>query len=655
MEPKPDFSGWASKADLRCSDGRTIREGAFKHQDGVKVPLVWQHGHKDNANVLGYAILEHRQGGTYTYGYFNNTENGRLAKEQVEHGDIDLLSVHANKLLERGTDVLHGEIKEVSLVLAGANPGAFIDQVYLQHGESIDPVDDEVIIYTGLHFQHADEEGDTVAVETQNTETKTEDNSSDKTIGEIIEGMTGEQKEVLYYMVGTAAEDDSDDDDDAAASEAKAKADALQHGEILSTIQEGFTDMTRNLFETNGSDSTITTGRVLNHAATTEIFTDAIKNGSMKDSFLEHAATYGIDNIDYLFPDAKTLQNSPELLSRRTEWVASLIAGTRHSPFSRIKTVVADITADEARAKGYVKGTKKKEEIVKLLKRVTTPTTIYKKQKLDRDDVIDITDLDVIAWLKAEMRLMLDEELARAILIGDGREVDDDDKIDEDHIRPIAKDDEMYTHVVTIPANTTGHGIVEAVLRSRTHYRGTGTPTFYTTDEVLTDLILLTDKMDRRLYDTEAALAAAMRVDKIVTVEPMNDTPEYVGIVVNVADYTVGADKGGAISMFDDFDIDYNQQKYLIETRVSGALTKPKSAIAIKRGASSVVTPETPLYDDVAREISIPTQAGVEYRIDNVPVTGDIVISETTEVQALAKPGYSFPANTTVEWTFIYE
>jgi hypothetical protein len=417
--------------------------------------------------------------------------------------------------------------------------------------------------------------------------------------------------------------------------------------------------MRHNLFEQAGLTGDASTGSgqaTLSHSQLDTIMTEAKRDGSLKEAILAHAQEYGIIDIDLLFPDAKALQNTPELLKRRTEWVATVLEGTRHSPFSRIKTLVADITAEEARAKGYVKGNMKKDEVIKLLKRVTTPTTVYKKQKLDRDDIIDIVDLDVVAWLKAEMRLMLDEEIARAILIGDGREVDDEDKIDEDHIRPIAFDHDMYSHIVTLAAESSANDIVEGILYARRNYKGSGNPVLFTTDEILTDLILQKDKVGRRLYETQESLAAALRVSRIVTVEVMEDTPEILGIIVNLQDYTVGADAGGRIGMFDDFDIDYNQYKYLIESRISGALTKPKSALVIKKNLGTVVTPTQPTYVPATHVITIPAQTGVKYYIDNVEQTAGALpaITESTEVEARPATGYSFPHGIDTDWFYAY-
>jgi hypothetical protein len=571
-----DFSGYATKAGLKCSDGRTIMPDAFKHMDGVTVPLVWQHSHSEPGNVLGHALLENRADGVYAYGFFNDTVSGKSSRTLVQHKDITQLSIYANKLVERGKSVFHGSIREVSLVLSGANPGALIDNVNLAHSDGeIEILEDEAIIYTGLPLEHED-------LPDKEDEMVHEDSSGEETIQDVYDSFTPKQKDVVHFMIGAALEgvgasaEHSDDD----------------KTEDTVTHEEG-TEMTHNVFEQNGGVPT-TARPTLTHAQLQEIVEDAKKMGSFKESFLSHAVTYGIENIDLLFPDARTIQNSPEFVSRRMEWVSGVINGTRHSPFSRIKSQSADITHDEARAKGYVKATLKKEEWFGLTERVTTPQTIYKKQKLDRDDIIDITDLDVVAWLKAEMRVMLDEELARAVLIGDGRDVADPDKIKETYIRPIATDDEFYTHQTVVNRSVVGDALVDSILLQREYYRGAGNPTMYTTERYLTELLVLKDTTGRRLYSTEAELASALRVSRIVTVPVMEDAEvvdiadgttvcDLLCILVNLSDYTLGADKGGAIAMFDDFDIDYNQYKYLIETRVSGALTKFKSAQVIAR------------------------------------------------------------------------
>ena len=566
-----DFSGWATKANLKCSDGRTIMKDAFKHNDGATVPLVWNHQHNDPNEVLGHALLENRDEGVYAYCKFNDTETGKTAKLLVQHGDVVALSIYANQLKQNMGHVIHGNIREVSLVLAGANPGAFIDSVMV-HGEESD---EEAFIYTGepLELAHADFSGGTTENKEEKEEPKmAEENKkeSEKTINDVFETFTDEQKEVVYAIAGKIAEMAGETNNETKESEG------------------GNNEMKQNVFDQDEKNK----DNVLSHDAMNTIISDAKRYGSLKESFLAHAGTYGIDNIDYLFPDAKTLNNTPEFIKRDTGWVSTVMNGVHHSPFSRIKSVFADITEDDARAKGYIKGKLKKEEVFSLLKRTTTPTTIYKKQKLDRDDVIDITDFDVVAWLKSEMRMMLDEEIARAILVGDGRLSSSDDKINEQNIRPIYNDAELYTiqAKVSVPSAATeddkARAIIKEAVKARKDYKGSGNPTLFTTEDFLTDALLLEDTMGHRLYKTVDEVASAMRVSNIVTVPVMagiktTDNADLIGVIVNLSDYNVGADKGGAVNMFDDFDIDYNQQKYLIETRCSGALVKPKSAIAI--------------------------------------------------------------------------
>lgn len=655
---KADFSGYATKNDLLCTDGRTIKGGAFQHQDQKRVPLVWQHQHNEPGNVLGHAILEDRRDGVYAYGFFNSSPSAAEARELIRHGDINALSIHANGLKQQGKNVLHGNIREVSLVLAGANPGAFIDNINITHGDTTVELDDEAVIYTGLEIDtendldHADNEASSENTKPNTSgDTVAENTNSEKTVKDVFDSMTEEQKNVVYYMIGQALEnpevktegDDNETDDEA--KHANFDPDTLTHA-----IEEGFQNMT-NVFEQNASAGNTQT---LSHAQVQAIVNDAQEVGSFKKAFLAHADNYGFENIDVLFPDAKTLANSPEMLARRTEWVSTVLNGTKHSPFSRIKSVVADITADDARARGYVTGNLKKDEIVKLLKRTTNPTTIYKKQKLDRDDIIDITDLDVIAWLKAEMRLMLDEELARAILIGDGRDASSDDKIDEERIRPIASDDEMYAHRVTLAGPESTEEIIELLIRARANYRGSGQPVLFTTLPFLTDMLLVKDKVGRRLYDSLDALSSALMVSKIETVEVMEQHPEVVGIFVNLSDYTIGSTRGGEVSMFDDFDIDYNQQKYLIETRVSGALTKPKSAVVVRRPEGEPVTPVSPSFDGSTNTITFPRKDGVVYQIDGLPVTGTKTITKNTDVTAVPAEGYSFTSGSTTHWNFVY-
>ena len=567
METNFDFCGWATRNDLKCSDGRVIRKDAFKHNDGQKVPLVWNHQHNSQDEVLGHAILENREEGVYAYCSFNDSDSGKTAKILVQHGDIDALSIYANQLQQQGPNVMHGNIREVSLVLAGANPGAFIESV-LKHDEESD---EECIIYTGenIDLAHADKEP-------EKKEDEKVDNKEDKTIGEVFETLTEEQKTAVYAMLGQA----------------------LKHGDEKEDPETNNNDeedntMKHNLFD----DETKKDENVLSHDAMETIIADGKRYGSLKESFLAHAQEYGIENIDYLFPESKSLNTPPDFIKREMGWVQKVMSGTHHTPFSRIKSMFADITEDDARAKGYIKGKLKKEEVFSLLKRTTTPTTIYKKQKLDRDDVIDITDFDVVAWLKSEMRMMLDEEIARAILVGDGRLASSDDKINESNIRPIWKDEDLYNIKSTIEvdaaatADQKAKAFIRACIKSRKNYKGSGDPTLYTTEDVVTDCLLLEDMNGRIIYDTMEKLRTALRVKEIVTVPVMegltrtndeSETLNLMGIIVNLTDYNVGADKGGAINMFDDFDIDYNQQKYLIETRCSGALIKPFSAISLE-------------------------------------------------------------------------
>ena len=574
---KYDFSGWATKNNIKCSDGRTILRDAFKHNDGQTVPLVWNHQHNESANVLGHAVLENREEGVYAYCTFNDTEAGKNAKLLVEHGDVTALSIYANQLKQNGSNVMHGTIREVSLVLAGANPGAFIDSI-IRHGEFCE---DEAVIYTGenLSLEHADQkpsDKEDKAGEDDKGDGKVEGNK-EKTIKDVVDSMSEEQKNVLYALVGQALE---------------GKEMAQSAIEENNNIEDGGEqEMKHNVFEGKETDNK----DVLSHDAMETIFKDAKRYGSLKESFLAHADQYGIKDIEWLFPDAKNVNMPPDFIKRDDSYVQKVMRGVHHVPFSRIKSMHADITADQARAKGYIKGKLKKEEVFTLLKRTTTPTTIYKKQKLDRDDVVDITDFDVVAWLKMEMRMMLDEEIARAILVGDGRLSSDDDKINEMCIRPIATDADLYCvkAPVTVASAATEEEIAKAfirtVIKSRKEYKGSGSPTLFTTEDVLTNCLLLEDKNGRIIYDTVEKLATALRVKEIVTVEVMEGAKTKVesqekplmALMVNLVDYYVGADKGGAVNMFDDFDIDYNQQKYLMETRCSGALVKPYSAIAV--------------------------------------------------------------------------
>lgn len=606
---KYDFSGYATRNNVKCSDGRVIMRDAFKDNDHKNVPLVWQHDHMSPDNVLGHAMLENREDGVYAYGCFNDTPSGLNAKELVKNGDVRALSIYANKLKQNGANVIHGAIREVSLVLAGANPGAYIDTVMV-HSDGDEETEDAEICFnlnTNPILYHSDEEddknddvddkADDVISHTDKSDEKEKDmanntGSDDKTVQDVIDSMTEEQKNVLYTLVGMAADGSFDD--------------------------EGDDDMKHNAFEDDDE--------YMAHSVDfSEIIRDAKRCGSLREAVIEHGledvnyedylehgtATYGIDQIDTLFPDFKNINSTPEWVSRNMDWVASVMNGVSHTPFSRIKSVFANITADEARARGYTKGKKKLEEVFTLLKRTTTPQTIYKKQKLDRDDVIDITDFDVVAWLKGEMRMMLDEEIARAILIGDGRSDSSDDRIFPTNIRPIWKDDAFYT--IRAQVDTKGmtteeaktEAVIKAIIRARKNYKGSGNPVFYTTEDVLTDMLLLENQIGDVKYKTKQELANRLRVSDIVTVEVMegqtrkgetskgdvtasaNKDLNLVGLIVNLKDYNVGADQGGAVSMFDDFDIDYNQQKYLIETRCSGALIKPYAAISVETFDSS--------------------------------------------------------------------
>ena len=728
-----DFSGWATRNNLKCSDGRTIRRNAFADNDGQIVPLVWNHQHNEPTNVLGHALLENRPDGVYTYCKFNNTPSAMHAKEAVRNGDITSLSIFANRLKQRGGDVLHGAIREVSLVYTPANPGAYIEMSNIAHGyNGMDDMDDgEATIYTGYRFRISDslyhsDDGDDYDEEEQmangdmtvqdvfdtftpeqkkvayfliaqavngdyeddeeyddeeyDDEEMSHADDGDLTVAEVYESLSPLQKKVLHYLIQKAVEesgsmqhsydedeiyddeyyddedeyyddeeeyDDDDEeyyddevyDEDEIYDEVAHSGDydeyyddedeyyddddeeyyydddeeyyddddiydddyayevgyeyGLEHGDDY-----GETFMKQNAFDMYGDYEDM--GNTLTHSEEAAIIEDGERLGSLRDSFLAHADEYGIDNIEYLFPDARSIEDRPDFIQRDTGWVQKVMSGTRHTPFSRIKSIHADITENEARAKGYIKGKLKKDEVFKLLKRTTDPQTIYKRQKLDRDDIVDITDFDVVAWLKTEMRQMLDEELARAILVGDGRTAYDEDKISDLHIRPIWTDSELYTINVLLTMTASDDDdskakkFIRAAIKARKNYKGSGTPSLYTTEDMLTNMLLLEDGIGHALYADEAALARKLRVKEIVTVPVMENLSREVdnvnrtldGIIVNLQDYNVGADKGGAINMFDDFDIDYNQQKYLIETRCSGALVKPLSAIAIEHTVS---------------------------------------------------------------------
>ena len=583
-----DFSGWATRFNLKCSDGRTITDSAFRDQDGATIPLVWQHQHESPSTVLGHCTLEYRpKEGMYAYGYFNGSEMGQLGKELVSNGDITALSIYANKLKQRGGDVLHGVIREVSLVLAGANPGASIEMPSLEHTD--DETETEAYIYNddnSVFLMHADN------AEEAEDDDEGEDMSEDMTLEEVFDTLTDEQKEAVYFMIGQAVEDATEEANEGYDEDEYDDGGYEDEGDYDEDVyDEEEDDVKHNVFD----EDEYYTGDVLSHDDIMGIIDDGKRLGSLKDSVLEHAEDYGIDGIEWLFPEDHNLDNQPQWIKRDTGWVSTVMNGVSHTPFSRVRSRFANITEDEARAKGYLKGNRKKEEVFSLLKRSTTPQTIYKKQKLDRDDVIDITDFDVVAWIKGEMRMMLDEEIARAILIGDGRLISDEDKIHEEHIRPIVNDADLFTiKAAVVTANnaddaTKAKAFIRAAIKARKNYKGSGTPTLFTTEDMLTEMLLLEDNMGRPLYASESALATKLRVSSIVPVEVMENfsvqgVDPLMGIIVNLKDYTVGADKGGAINMFDDFDIDYNQQKYLIETRCSGALTVPYSAIVLTDG-----------------------------------------------------------------------
>jgi HK97 family phage prohead protease len=563
-----DFSGWATKNDIRCSDGRTIRHNAFADNDGDIVPLVWQHGHGTPDNVLGHVQLENRDQGVYAYGFFNDTPAATHSKELLKHGDVDSLSIYANNLTQSGGDVKHGNIVEVSLVLSGANPGAKIENIAIAHGDGSYEATDEAYIMSGSHISHTSENNNS--------------SSGEKTVQDVVDSMTDEQKDVLMFLVGKAAEEGIPSD------ESDTEGDPMSH---------------TNIFET---DNTIDESDVLYHSTIDTAFKDAVrtKANSLREVFmavaeengLSHAdiahaeKTYGITNIDLLFPDARNLDTPPTFIDRDQGWVKPVLRGTHHTPFTRIKSMQADITADEARAKGYITGSRKKEEVFKLLKRTTSPTTIYKLQKFDRDDLLDITDFDTIAWVKGEMRSKLDEELARAILLGDGRSNSDPDKINEENIRPILKEDDLYCLKKDLPASVTPDTIVDELIRAQDDLEGTGSPTLFCAKSFITDLLLQKDKMGHYLYPTKQALADRLGVSAIIDVPQMkglkDGNKDVLAIIVNLSDYNVGTDKGGEVTMFDDFDIDFNQYKYLLETRVSGALTKVKSALVVKKLAA---------------------------------------------------------------------
>lgn len=589
-----DFSGWATRSNIKCSDGRTIMKDAFKQNDGQKVPLVWNHQHDDPSEVLGHALLENRNDGVYAYCKFNNTESGQNAKALVQNGDVDKLSIYANKLKTVTNNVIHGCIREVSLVLAGANPGAYIDSVIV-HGEGSD-IEEEGVIYTNENIdiiEHSDKSNSKDdGADSQNNKKeenvkmdekeKQEEKKDEKTVQEVFDTLNEEQKNAVYAIVGQAVED--------------AKKENSSEDEENNDEEGDSEDMKHNVFDKDDNQEVLMHSEMINEAVR-----DAKKYGSMKESFLAHAEANNMENYEILFPDATELYKEPRVIEEDRSWVAKVMNKVKHTPFSRVKTTFGRMSETEARAKGYIKGNLKTDIKMSFLNRVTTPTTVYIKNDIDRDDVIDITDFDIVAWQKREMRKNLDKELALAMLLGDGRNVSDPNKINEQNIRPVIKDNEMYTIQYTVtdgvdynnPKNSHSEndsvtkGVIRAAIKSRKEYKGSGRPTFYTTEDLLTDMLLIEDQNGRLIYDSVQKLCTALRVDEIVTIPEMEGEAykDIYGIIVNMNDYTAGADKGGSVNMFDDFDIDYNQMKYLMETRMSGALTVPYSAIVLKKEA----------------------------------------------------------------------
>lgn len=682
-----DFSGYATRADIRCSDGRTITVDAFKHQDKIEVPLVWQHNHDDPKNVLGKAFLEHRGSdhpdgpGIYCYGFFNDSENGQATKALVVHKDVKALSIYANGLVEKAKSVLHGAIREVSVVLSGANPGAFIDNIRLAHSDGdVETLEDQAIIYTGLEIEHtAEDDSDSVSHAEGD-----EPGASEETMRDIYSAMSTKEKEVVHYMIGAALEqaetgsNDADDDngvshsnlDDESEDNGEGDGDNADDTDDTDNTDEGDlahmegNEMPRNQFDQNGTMTAdgIDTSKRMSHDALEKIVAAAKRpGGSFKDGVLAHAQEYGIENIDLLFPDAKAIENTPQFISRRMEWVKSVLDGTKHSPIANVKTLLADITKEEARAKGYIKGNRKEEEVFSLLSRSVRPGTIYKKQKLDRDDLLDITDINVVAWLKAEMRLMIEEELARAILVGDNRAANHPDKIkdpmgaiDGVGIRSVLHDDDLYSIKKELPSNVDSRTAVKEIVRAMDEYRGSGNATMYIGRSALTDIMLEEDRFGRPLYANRGELADKVGVGNIVTVDLFSEYDGLFAIIVSLADYTVGSNRGGELTSFEDFDIDFNQYKYLQETRLSGGLTKPFSAIVVTRAAGTKATPTAPSFDGTTNTLTIPTVTGVVYTIDGEEqVDGDdIVLTEPTEVRAEAESGYYIPTGTTRSWHY---
>lgn len=703
-----DFSGYATKANMKCSDGKTITPNAFQHMDGMQVPLVWNHGHSSVDNVLGHALLEARPDGMYAYGFFNGSKAGQNAKEAVQHKDVKAMSIYANKVAMQGQTVVHGTIREVSLVLAGANPGATIDHVQVKHGDDPDDIEtiaDEVIIHLGDNiesesFAHAMKTAAKKSAPAASSDSSSDGSSDDgPTMQDVYDSLNDDQKALVNYMVGVAAsgastdtahaasdadevedddedadddpeldgENDSDGEDDPDDADDKSKK-SVTHQEGTGPVSNVFEQANKN--KSGGAGNNTIMHHELGKDDLRALFQTAKRMGSLKHALDDYVISHGLDSVEALFPNPKLLDNPPDFLSRNMAWVQGVLDGTRKSPFARIKTVAADITLDDARAKGYIKGNFKKEEWIQLTSRTTTPTTVYKKQKLDRDDVIDIVDFDVVAWLKGEMRIMLSEEVATAILLGDGRDVDDPDHISDPlgsssgaGIRSILNDDELFVTRVNVDVADTGTNwsdVVDQCLSASEFYKGTGSPTFYATQRTINKMLLSKDANLHRNYDSLDALAAAMGVSAVVPVETMLRFPNVLGIVVNLTDYNVGTDQGGEVNMFDFFDIDYNQLKFMMETRISGALVKVKSAMVLNQAVGTMLTPTAPTFNAVTGVVTIPTQANVTYK----DINGDTLSSGAQTaitagnqlfVKAYPASGYFFQVtgtNLVDEWTF---
>jgi HK97 family phage prohead protease len=683
MAAEPDFSGYVTRYGVKCTDGRTILPHAFKHQDSQSVPLVWQHQHSSPDNVLGHLVLKHRDDGVWVDGYFNETKSGKNARDLVHHKDINKLSIHANRLVQHGLDVQHGNIIEGSLVLAGANAGAFIENVNMRHADGFTvELEDDVIIHSGetIVLSHSvsdpDNDGDNDTPGSTDDPDSDAPEGGDDTVASVLASLSPKQTKVVYGLIGKAlnhsanAEDPSTDAGDGTDTDTNAGDQGEPAGGADDKDKEGTVthSATRNVFDQDKGDApgAPTGGYVLTHADEEAIFAQAQKRGSLKAAIEDFAISHGIDNISALFPEYKAVSDTPEFISRRMAWVNTVLNGVRHTPFARIKQLFADITMDQARAKGYIKGTMKTEEWFAVSKRTTDPKTVYKKQKLDRDDILDITDFDAVNWVQGEMRIMLDEEVARAILFGDGRDIADPDKIDETKIRPVATDHDLYTTKVTVNTGASGYSaetLIEAIVENFRWYYGTGRPTLYCTYATLSSMLLLKDTLGRRIYPTMADLLAAMPgIGDIQTCEVMEqDTTGLIAVIVNLADYNVGTNNGGEVTPFTFFDIDYNQEKFLLETRFSGALVKYKAALAVygdATGSDALVVPTTPTFNASTGVVTIPTKTGVTYTNADTGATltagaqAALDPDTTLNVEAVPASGYYFSTSATANWRF---